>query len=136
MAAWKTLSAACECVGRAVAGLRTRAHEPGRLIRRMILFTAAPFATHSTVYVTSRKPGLALGCIMADIAADFANAIEDDIGRAGRVLGHVGRGCGSTAHRQPAKSATSPAPPRSSPILSTAASNEKLVRSLHCLPGP
>jgi hypothetical protein len=51
-------------------------------MRRMNLFTAAPFAAHSTVYVTSRKPGLALGCIMADIAADFANAIEDDIGRA------------------------------------------------------
>jgi len=32
------------------------------------------------VYVTSRKPGLAPGCTMADIAADHAKAIQDGIG--------------------------------------------------------
>ena len=34
--------------------------------------TAARFAGHFTVYVTSRKPGLAAGGTMADIAADAA----------------------------------------------------------------
>ena len=53
---------------------------PVGFTRRMTLSTAAPFAAHFTVYVTSRKPGLAPGSTMADIAADFANAIEDDIG--------------------------------------------------------
>jgi pimeloyl-ACP methyl ester carboxylesterase len=52
---------------------------PAGFMRRMSLFTAAPFARHFTVYVTSRKPGLALGCTMADIAADFATAIENEI---------------------------------------------------------
>ena len=38
------------------------------------------FAGHFTVYVTSRRPGLASGATMAGIAADYARAIEDGIG--------------------------------------------------------
>ena len=38
------------------------------------------FARHFTVYVTSRKPGLAPDATMAGIAADFATAIEEDLG--------------------------------------------------------
>ncbi len=53
---------------------------PAGFMRRFILSAAAPFTAHFTVYVTSRKPGLAPRCTMADIAADFARAIEDDIG--------------------------------------------------------
>lgn len=53
---------------------------PAGFTRRVSLRVAAVFARHFTVYVTSRKPGLAPGCTMADIAADFAVAIEEDLG--------------------------------------------------------
>ena len=48
--------------------------------RRISLSTAARFAGHFTVYVISRKPGLTPGATMADIAADYAQAIEDGVG--------------------------------------------------------
>jgi pimeloyl-ACP methyl ester carboxylesterase len=38
------------------------------------------FGEHFTVYVTSRKPGLAPGTTMADIAADYAAAIGEEFG--------------------------------------------------------
>ena len=53
---------------------------PAGVERRISVSTAARFAGHFTVYVTSRKPGLAAGATMADIAADYAKAIMDDIG--------------------------------------------------------
>lgn len=53
---------------------------PTGFMHRMSLSAAAPFAGHFTVYVTSRRPGLAPGATMADIAADYAKAIEDDLG--------------------------------------------------------
>ena len=53
---------------------------PAGFTRRMSLSVATVFARHFTVYVTSRKPGLAPGCTMASIAADFALAIEEDMG--------------------------------------------------------
>jgi pimeloyl-ACP methyl ester carboxylesterase len=53
---------------------------PAGVMRWLSLSMAARFAGHFTVYVTSRKPGLAQGCTMADIAADFAKAIETDMG--------------------------------------------------------
>jgi pimeloyl-ACP methyl ester carboxylesterase len=53
---------------------------PAGFMRWMSLFTAAPFARHFTVHVTGRRPGLAPGCTIADIAADYAKAIENDIG--------------------------------------------------------
>jgi pimeloyl-ACP methyl ester carboxylesterase len=53
---------------------------PASVERRISMSTAARFAGHFTVYVTSRKPGLAAGATMADVAADYAKAITDDIG--------------------------------------------------------
>lgn len=53
---------------------------PTGLRRRMAISWAAPFAEHFTVYLVNRKPGLAAGATMADIAADYAGAIEHDLG--------------------------------------------------------
>jgi pimeloyl-ACP methyl ester carboxylesterase len=63
----------------AVGGAAEHAN-PAGIERRVSVSTAARFAGHFTVYVTSRKPGLAAGATMADIAADYAKAIMDDIG--------------------------------------------------------
>jgi pimeloyl-ACP methyl ester carboxylesterase len=60
---------------------------PTGLMRRVSLSTAARFAGHFTVYVTSRRPGLTPGCTIADIAADFAEAIEDGIGEPAALHG-------------------------------------------------
>lgn len=53
---------------------------PTGLSRRMAISWAAPFAEHFTVYLVNRKPGLAAGATMSDIAADHAGAIEQDLG--------------------------------------------------------
>ena len=63
----------------AVGGAAEHAN-PAGIERRISVSTAARFAGHFTVYVTGRKPGLAVGATMADIAADYAKAIMDDIG--------------------------------------------------------
>jgi pimeloyl-ACP methyl ester carboxylesterase len=68
---------------------------PTGFVRRMTLATAAVFAGHFTVYVTSRKPGLAPGATVADIAADYAKAIEQDIG--GPVAFHGSSAGGAVA---------------------------------------
>jgi hypothetical protein len=52
---------------------------PAGITRRMSLRVATVFARHFTVYMTSRKPGLAPGCTMAGLAADVAEAIEEDL---------------------------------------------------------
>jgi pimeloyl-ACP methyl ester carboxylesterase len=54
--------------------------------RQVSLVMAARFAGHFTVYMTSRKPGLAPGATMADIAADYAVAIGEGLG--GPVVFH------------------------------------------------
>ncbi len=46
----------------------------------MALSWAAPFADHFTVYLVNRRPGLAQGTTMSDLAADYAEAIESDVG--------------------------------------------------------
>ena len=53
---------------------------PQGLGRRMAVSWAAPFAEHFTIYLVNRKPGLAPGATMSDIAADYAGAIEQDLG--------------------------------------------------------
>ena len=53
---------------------------PAGLMRSVSLAAASPFARHFTVYLTSRKPGLAPGCTISGIAGDYAKAIEEDIG--------------------------------------------------------
>ena len=62
------------------AGLSPEHTNPTGLWRRMVVSGATPFAEHFTVYVVNRKAGLAPGSIMADIASDYARAIENDIG--------------------------------------------------------
>jgi pimeloyl-ACP methyl ester carboxylesterase len=52
---------------------------PKGLGRRMAVSWAAPFAEHFTVYLVNRKPGLAAGATMSDIAADYAGAIEQEL---------------------------------------------------------
>ena len=53
---------------------------PQGLSRRMAVSWAAPFAEHFTIYLTNRRPGLAVGATMSDIAGDYAVAIEQDLG--------------------------------------------------------
>ncbi|MGH3481206.1 MAG: alpha/beta fold hydrolase [Nocardioidaceae bacterium] len=62
-------------------GLSAKHANPTGVWRRMSLSWAAPFAEHFTVYLVNRKPGLAPGATLADIAADYAGAIEHDIGQ-------------------------------------------------------
>jgi pimeloyl-ACP methyl ester carboxylesterase len=68
---------------------------PAGLMRKVTLSVAGRFARHFTVYVISRKPGLAPGATMAGIAADYARAIEDGIG--GPVAVHGTSAGGATA---------------------------------------
>lgn len=63
------------------AGLTSEHANPTGMWRRRSLSWAAPFAEHFTVYLVNRRPGLAPGTTMADIAGDYAGAIEHDIGR-------------------------------------------------------
>jgi pimeloyl-ACP methyl ester carboxylesterase len=62
-------------------GLTSEHTNPTGSWRRMSLSWAAPFAQHFTVYLCNRRAGLPPGVTMADIAADYAGAIEQDIGR-------------------------------------------------------
>ena len=75
--------------------LRPKHVNPTGVMRRMVLSWAAPFAEHFTVYLVNRRPGLAPGATMADIAADYAGAIEHDIARP--VLLHGTSAGGSAA---------------------------------------
>ena len=61
-------------------GLSTAHANPTGAWRRMTLSWARPFADHFTVYVVNRRPGLEPGSTMSDLAADYAGAIEQDIG--------------------------------------------------------
>jgi pimeloyl-ACP methyl ester carboxylesterase len=62
-------------------GLTSEHANPTGAWRRMALAWANPFAEHFTVYLANRRPGLPPGTTMADLAADYAGAIEHDIGR-------------------------------------------------------
>ena len=61
-------------------GLSPEHANPTGVLRRLYISSAAPFAGHFTVYLVNRKIGLAPNSTMADIAADYARAIENDIG--------------------------------------------------------
>ncbi len=67
-------------------GLSSENVNPTGMQRRMTLSWAAPFARHFTVHLVQRRPGLESGATMSDIAADYADAIEDDIGGAPVML--------------------------------------------------
>ena len=68
-------------------GLSAQHANPTGVWRRMALCWMAPFAEHFTAYLVNRRPGLATGATMADIAADYAGAIERDLGRPALVHG-------------------------------------------------
>jgi len=76
-------------------GLGTTHANPTGQWRRFALSWADPFAEHFTVYLVNRRPGLPSGSTMSDIAADYATAIERDIG--GPVLLHGTSTGGSVA---------------------------------------
>ena len=61
-------------------GMTAKHANPTGAMRRMSLAWAAPFAEQFTVYLLNRREGLAWGTTMADLAADYAGAIEQDIG--------------------------------------------------------
>jgi pimeloyl-ACP methyl ester carboxylesterase len=62
-------------------GLTSEHANPTGMWRRRSLSWATPFTEHFTVYLVNRRPGLAPGTTLADIAADYAGAIEHDIGQ-------------------------------------------------------
>src|SRR5918993_4312033 len=64
----------------AASGLTPAHANPQGMARRMALSWVAPFAEHFTVYLSNRRPGLAADVTMADVARDYAGAIEEDIG--------------------------------------------------------
>lgn len=76
-------------------GLTSEHANPTGRWRRMSLSWAAPFADHFTVYLVQRKAGLAEGATLSDVAADYADAIERDLG--GPVLLHGTSTGGSVA---------------------------------------
>ena len=61
-------------------GLSAQHANPTGVWRRMALSWMAPFAEHFTAHLVNRRPGLTPGATMADIAADYAGAVEDDFG--------------------------------------------------------
>lgn len=67
-------------------GLTSEHANPTGVWRRMSLSWVAPFAEHFTVYLVNRRARMAAGTSIADVAADYAGAIERDIG--GPVLLH------------------------------------------------
>lgn len=59
-------------------GLTAEHANPRGLDRMMTLRLHGPLGRHFTVYVVNRRPGLATGTTMADIAGDYAHAITAD----------------------------------------------------------
>ena len=68
-------------------GLSSAHANPRGVWRRMALSWLRPLAQHFTVHYVNRKPGLASGATMADLAADYAAAIKEDIGQPVAVHG-------------------------------------------------
>jgi pimeloyl-ACP methyl ester carboxylesterase len=68
-------------------GLTGEHANPTGMRRRMSLAWTAPFAEHFTVYLVNRRVGLEPGVTMADLAADYAGAIEQDMGAPAHVHG-------------------------------------------------
>ena len=70
-----------------VLGLMPRSGNPRGPSRWTSVAGASAFARHFTVYLVNRRPGLPDGVTMADLAADLAVAIEQDLGGSALVHG-------------------------------------------------
>jgi len=68
-------------------GLTAEHTNPSGFERRMMYRMMAPVAGHFTVYGANRRPGLAPGVTMSDLAGHYAEAIEHDIGEPVFLLG-------------------------------------------------
>lgn len=68
-------------------GLTSEHANPTGRWRTQALSYVAPFAEHFTVYLANRRPGLPRGASISDIAADYAAAIEDELGGSAFVHG-------------------------------------------------
>jgi pimeloyl-ACP methyl ester carboxylesterase len=68
-------------------GLTAQNASPTGWQRRMSLGWAPPLAEHFTVYLVNRRAGLESNTTMADLAADYAGAIERDLGGTAFVHG-------------------------------------------------
>jgi pimeloyl-ACP methyl ester carboxylesterase len=68
-------------------GLSPAHANPAGLALRLEEQTLRPFARHFTVYAVNRRPGLAPGTTIRDIAADYAAAIGAEFGQAVDVMG-------------------------------------------------
>ena len=64
-------------------GLTAEHTNPSGFERRMMYRMMAPFARHFTVYGANRKPGLAPGATMSDIALGFLLADDPGAGASG-----------------------------------------------------
>ncbi len=69
------------------AGLTAEHKNPTGAWRRSSVKWAQPFAEHFTVYLANRRPGVAEGATISDIAADYATAIEQELGGTALVHG-------------------------------------------------
>ncbi len=68
-------------------GLTSEHANPTGRWRTQALSYVAPFAEHFTVYLANRRPSLPRGASISDIAADYAAAIEDELGGSAAVHG-------------------------------------------------
>lgn len=72
-----------------IPGTAPEHRNPTGLARTIAIRTLIPFTTKGfEVYLVNRRPGLPVGTTMADVAADYAEAIKDRFGEPVDVLGH------------------------------------------------
>lgn len=69
------------------AGLTAEHENPTGSWRKKAVRWAIPFSEHFTVYLANRRPRLEEDATISDIAADYASAIEDELGGAAYVHG-------------------------------------------------
>lgn len=68
-------------------GLKPENHNPRGLARTWELREWSELAEHRTVYLVRRRPGLPVGCTMADLAAELAGGLAHEFGHPVDVIG-------------------------------------------------